>query len=90
MPVWTLFVWLVFGLVAAVVTRKKVGGTAPFGQVGDYVIGAAAGVVGGYLFALFTPPTTFGLLLTIVAAAALAVVLILLSGKIGKPKGESS
>ena len=82
MPVWTLIIWLLAGAVAGFITRKSVGGVAPFGSVGDLVIGAAAGVVGGYVAAMFVPATTLGLILTTVAAVVVAVVLILLSGKI--------
>ena len=82
MPVWTLIVWLVAGAAAGFVTRKSIGGVAPFGSIGDLIISAASGVVGGYIMAMFVPATTLGLILTTVAAVVVAVVLILLSGKI--------
>jgi len=89
MPVGVLFVWLIVGLIAAFVTRKSTGGVPPFGLVGDMIIGAAGGVVGGYALALFMPRTNLGLILTVVAAIAVAAILILLSGKIRKTNGES-
>ena len=87
MPVWTLLIWLLAGAAAGFVTRKSAGGLAPFGLIGDLVIGSAGGVVGGYIAAMFVPATTLGLILTTIAAVVLAAVLILLSGNIKKNNG---
>lgn len=89
MPLWTLFIWLIVGAVAAFVTRKTIAGKPPFGAIGDLIVGAAGGVVGGYMLAMFVPATNLGLILSVIAAIVVAVVLIMLSGKIRKPEGDS-
>lgn len=88
MPLWTLFVWLIVGAIAAFVTRKSIAGNPPFGAIGDLIIGAAGGVIGGYVLAMFVAATNLGLILSVIAACVVAVVLIMLSGKVKKPAGE--
>jgi uncharacterized membrane protein YeaQ/YmgE (transglycosylase-associated protein family) len=80
MPAWSLIVWLVIGAAAGLVARRAIGGTPPFGKVGDMVLGIAGGVVGGFLLALAGVGSTVGGLIgTMVAALVGAVVLIWLS-----------
>jgi uncharacterized membrane protein YeaQ/YmgE (transglycosylase-associated protein family) len=52
MPAWSLLVWLAIGAIAGLVARSFIGGTPPFGKVGDMILGIAGGVVGGYGLAL--------------------------------------
>lgn len=89
MPAWSLFVWLAIGAVAGLLARNILGGTPPFGKLGDIVLGVAGGVVGGYLLALLGVGgggTVGGLLLTCIAALAGALLLVWLT-KLIKVKG---
>lgn len=77
MTLWTLLVWLGVGALAGFLARKIMGGTSPFGMIGDVILGLAGGVVGGYLFALAGLGNTVGGLIgTIITAVAGAVLLI--------------
>ena len=77
MALWTLLVWLAVGAVAGILARKIMGGTSPFGFIGDIILGIAGGVLGGYLMALVgLGNTTGGLIATIVTAIIGAVILI--------------
>jgi uncharacterized membrane protein YeaQ/YmgE (transglycosylase-associated protein family) len=77
MPVWSLLVWLAVGAIAGLLARKLVGGQAPFGLIGDIVLGIAGGVVGGFMLALAgVGATVGGLIGTVITAIIGAVVLI--------------
>ena len=77
MALWTLLVWLAVGAIAGILARKIIGGVAPFGIIGDIILGLAGGVVGGYLMALAgLGNTTGGLIATIVTATVGAVIII--------------
>ena len=77
MALWTLFVWLGVGALAGFLTRKIMGGTSPFGIIGDIILGLAGGVVGGYILALTGLSNTLGsLVISIIAAIVGAVVLV--------------
>ncbi|WP_299871535.1 GlsB/YeaQ/YmgE family stress response membrane protein [uncultured Cocleimonas sp.] len=77
MALWTLIVWLVVGAIAGFLARKIMGGTSPFGLIGDMILGLAGGVVGGYLMALAgLGNTTGGLIATIITAIIGASILI--------------
>lgn len=77
MALWTLLVWLAVGAIAGILARKILGGTSPFGLIGDVILGIAGGVVGGYLMALVgLGNTTGGLIATIVTATLGAMLLI--------------
>jgi uncharacterized membrane protein YeaQ/YmgE (transglycosylase-associated protein family) len=68
---------LVVGAVAGLLARKIIGGTSPFGFIGDMLLGIAGGIVGGYLMALVgLGNTTGGLIATIITATIGAVFLI--------------
>ena len=83
MPAWSLIVWLVIGAVAGLVARNLIGGTPPFGKVGDMILGVAGGVVGGFLLALTgIGATVGGLIGTMIAALVGALLLIWLSNLI--------
>ncbi len=84
MPTWSLIVWLVIGGVAGLVARNFLGGTPPFGKVGDIVLGIAGAVVGGMVVATMVPGSTGGLLITIITALLGALALIWLSKLIKK------
>lgn len=85
MPAWSLFVWLAIGAVAGLLARNFIGGTPPFGKIGDMILGVAGGVVGGYALALAgigANGTVGGLILTCVAALGGALLLVWLSNRI--------
>ena len=82
MPTWSLIVWLVIGGAAGLIARNFLGGTPPFGKIGDIIIGIAGAVVGGMVFATLVPGTTGGLIVTIITALLGALALIWLSNKI--------
>jgi uncharacterized membrane protein YeaQ/YmgE (transglycosylase-associated protein family) len=85
MPTWSLFVWLAIGAIAGLVARSIIGGTPPFGKVGDMILGLAGGVVGGYVAALLgigASGTVGGLIVTCVAALAGALLLVWLSNRL--------
>jgi uncharacterized membrane protein YeaQ/YmgE (transglycosylase-associated protein family) len=83
MPAWFLLAWLAIGAVAGLVARSFVGGTPPFGRLGDIILGIAGGVVGGYLLALVgLGGTVGGLIGTCIAALIGALLLVWLSNRI--------
>ena len=85
MPAWSLLVWLAIGAIAGLVARSFIGGTPPFGKVGDMILGIAGGVVGGYGLALLGvggSGTVCGLIVTCVAALVGALLLVWLSKRI--------
>ncbi len=84
MPTWSLIVWLVIGGVAGLVARNWLGGTPPFGKLGDILIGIAGAIVGGMVLATMVPATTGGLIITILTALAGALALVWLSNKLKK------
>ncbi len=74
MALWVLLVWLVVGLIIGFVTRQIFKRKSGFGMVGDGILGAAGGVIGGYLVALTAIGSTLGgLILTIASAIACAM-----------------
>ena len=80
MPAWSLIVWLAIGAIAGLAARGFIGGTPPFGKVGDIVLGIAGGVVGGFLLALAgVGGTVGGLIGTMITALIGALLLIWLS-----------
>jgi uncharacterized membrane protein YeaQ/YmgE (transglycosylase-associated protein family) len=83
MPAWSLIVWLAIGAIAGLVSRRFIGGTPPFGKIGDMILGIAGGVVGGFLLALAGVGVTVGGLIgTMVTALLGALLMIWLSNKI--------
>ena len=85
MPAWSLLVWLAIGAIAGLIARSFIGGTPPFGKIGDMILGIAGGVVGGYGVALLGvggSGTIGGLIVTCVAALAGALLLVWLSKRI--------
>ena len=85
MPAWSLLVWLAIGAIAGLIARSFIGGTPPFGKIGDMILGIAGGVVGGYGMALLGiggSGTVGGLIVTCVASLAGAVLLVWLSKRI--------
>ncbi len=88
MPAWSLIVWLAIGALAGLVARNLIGGTPPFGKIGDIILGIAGGVVGGFLLALLgIGGTVGGLIGTMVTALIGALVLIWLSNLIKVKSG---
>ncbi len=85
MPAWSLLVWLAIGAIAGLIARGFIGGTPPFGRIGDMILGIAGGVVGGYGLALLGvggSGTVGGLIVTCVAALAGALLLVWLSKRL--------
>jgi uncharacterized membrane protein YeaQ/YmgE (transglycosylase-associated protein family) len=85
MPAWSLLAWLAIGAIAGLIARSFIGGTPPFGKIGDMILGIAGGVVGGYGLALLGvggSGTVGGLIVTCVAALAGALLLVWLSKRI--------
>ena len=85
MPMWSLLVWLAIGGIAGLVARSFIGGTPPFGKIGDVILGIAGGVVGGFGLALLGiggGGTIGGLIYTCIAALAGALLLVWLSNRI--------
>jgi uncharacterized membrane protein YeaQ/YmgE (transglycosylase-associated protein family) len=85
MPAWSLLAWLAIGAIAGLIARSFIGGTPPFGKIGDMILGIAGGVVGGYGLALLGVGgngTVGGLIVTCVAALAGALLLVWLSKRI--------
>jgi len=77
MALWTLLVWLFVGAIAGFLARKIMGGTSPFGLIGDIILGIVGGVLGGYLLALVGLGNTVGGLIgTIITATVGAIVLV--------------
>ena len=71
------YIWLVIGTVAGILARKIMGGTSPFGFIGDIILGILGCVVGGYLMAhAGLGNTTGGLIATIITAVMGAVFLV--------------
>jgi uncharacterized membrane protein YeaQ/YmgE (transglycosylase-associated protein family) len=89
MPTWSLLVWLAIGAIAGLTARSFIGGTPPFGKIGDVILGIAGGVVGGFgltLLGIGAGGTVGGLIVTCIAALAGALLLVWLSNRI-KVKG---
>ena len=84
MPAWSFLVWLAVGAIAGLAARGLIGGTPPFGKIGDIVLGIAGGVGGGYILAVIGfGGTVGGLIGTCITALVGALLLIWLSNKIG-------
>jgi len=77
MPTWSLLVWLAVGAVAGLAARHLIGGTPPFGKIGDIVLGIAGGVVGGFLLALAGVGGTIGGLIGTILTALLGAFLLI-------------
>nr|CAA6815599.1 MAG: Unknown protein [uncultured Thiotrichaceae bacterium] len=84
MALWTLLVWLVVGAIAGFLARKIIGGTSPFGLIGDIILGIAGGVIGGYLLALVGLGNTVGGLIGTIITATLGATLLIWSTKLIK------
>ena len=76
MALWTLLVWLTIGAVAGLLARNIMGGTSPFGMVGDVILGIVGGVLGGYIVALAGVPGTGGIIGSMVVALLGAMLII--------------
>ncbi|MGF1643181.1 MAG: GlsB/YeaQ/YmgE family stress response membrane protein [Thiotrichales bacterium] len=83
MPAWSLIVWLLIGAVVGLFARRFIGGTPPFGQVGDIILGIAGGVVGGYIPAILgISGNVGGLILTLITALLGASLMLWLSNRV--------
>ena len=52
MPLWTIFVWIVIGLIAGVVASNLMGRPGRYGLVGDIVVGLIGAILGGWIVGL--------------------------------------
>jgi uncharacterized membrane protein YeaQ/YmgE (transglycosylase-associated protein family) len=84
MALWVLIVWLIVGAVIGFLAKNWIAGSSPFGQAGDIILGAAGGVVGGYLLALLGATGTAGIIASIIVAAIAGLLLVWLSRKLKK------
>ncbi|MGF1546763.1 MAG: GlsB/YeaQ/YmgE family stress response membrane protein [Thiotrichales bacterium] len=83
MPAWSLIAWLVIGAAVGFLARRYIGGTPPFGKVGDIILGIAGGVVGGYIPAILgIGATVIGLVVTLITALLGAALMLWLSNRI--------
>ena len=62
--------------VAGILARNIMGGTSPFGTIGDVILGIVGGVLGGYIVALIGVPGTGGIIGSIVVALLGALLII--------------
>ena len=86
MALWVLIVWLVVGIIAGLITRKLFARKSSFGNIGDDILGAAGGVIGGYIVALSGVGSTLQALILTVGAAILGAAVVVWSTKfITKP-----
>ena len=76
MALWTLLVWVAIGAVAGILARNIMGGTSPFGTVGDVILGMVGAVLGGYIVALLGAAGTGGIIGTFVVAVLGALLII--------------
>ncbi len=84
MPVYALLLWIVIGAVAGWLARKILKTPAPFGLVGDIVVGIVGGVIGGYLLGLLGVSGGGGIFMSLVAAVLGAIVLLWVIGLVVK------
>jgi uncharacterized membrane protein YeaQ/YmgE (transglycosylase-associated protein family) len=78
-PLYTLIIWLIVGGVIGFIAPRLLGGPAPGGRIGDFVMAIVGALLGGYGTAMMLPAglqgAIGGLLATIVAAVAGALLL---------------
>ena len=88
MPVWTLFIWLIVGVVAGLFAPRMMGGAAPGGQLGDLVMGIVGALLGGYGLSMVLPAALAGavggLIVTILTSAVGALTLIWIARRLKK------
>jgi uncharacterized membrane protein YeaQ/YmgE (transglycosylase-associated protein family) len=82
MALWTLLVWLGIGALAGMLAGKLMGGTTPFGLVGDIILGIVGGVLGGYILALLGFSGSGGIIGSFVVAVLGAMLLLWSARKI--------
>lgn len=82
MPLWTMLVWLVIGGLAGFTAQKIMGGTSPYGVIGDVVLGILGAVIGGYGLSLLGIAGNGGIVATFVVAVAGALALIWIARKL--------
>ena len=84
MPIWTVFVWIIIGLIAGVVASRLMGRPGRYGVVGDIVVGLVGAVLGGGIVGLLgLGAATGGILGSIVVAILGAVLHIYLLRMVG-------
>ena len=84
MPIWTVFVWIIIGLIAGVVASRLMGRPGRYGLVGDIVVGLVGAVLGGWNVGLLgLGAATGGILGSIVVAILGAMLLIYLLRMVG-------
>jgi len=52
MPLWTLVIWLLIGLIAGYLASRIMGGAGRYGLIGDIVVGLIGSVIGGWIVGL--------------------------------------
>ena len=81
MALWVLFVWLVVGLITGFITRQVFKRKSGFGMIGDGILGAVGGIIGGYLVALTIIGSSLGGLILTIASAISCAMLVTWSAK---------
>ena len=76
MPVFALLLWLAIGAAAGFLARRFLSAPAPFGLIGDIVLGILGAIVGGYLLGLLGATGGGGIFVSLVTAFIGAVLLI--------------
>jgi len=82
MAVWTLILWLAIGAAVGLLARRFIGGTPPFGAVGDIILGIGGGIVGGYGIAILGATGTGGMVGSFITAFLFALLLVWSSSKL--------
>ena len=84
MPVYSLILWLVIGVIADILARKIIKSPAPFGVAGDLVVGIVGAIIGGHLLGLLGASGGTGIFMSLLTALIGAVVLLWLISLISK------
>jgi len=82
MPLWSLIVWLLIGLGAGYAAGRIMGGTRPFGLLGDLVLGLIGALIGGWGLGLIGVSGGGGLIGSFIVALIGAMALVWLARKI--------
>lgn len=79
MLLWTIIVWIVFGLIVGAIARAIVPGSGPGGIIGDIIVGIVGSLIGGFIYSLFGHAGVTGFnLWSFVCAIIGAIVLLLI------------
>ena len=83
---WTILIWSAIGAFAGFAFRELIGGTPPFGKVGDAILGMLGGALGGLFIALIGGLESFVWIVGSVATALIGAVLAIWVGSLIRRK----